>query len=258
MLPLPENTIQAFAESFASGRNGLSLAEIGDFFKNFQPDIPSAARTPGSTKPVFFQLCLLSLTPTDQRLSLLDLCNSPPPSSHPMPSEGLRVELRDSLFQLHGKSPISRSLSSLSLRGIRENWWKICSRIAANPDAAMTAARSLLESTCKTILDDNAETPDESGDLARLVKQTIRALGFAENPQDQPTKQLISGLMSMVSGVAGISNSAGDRHGQVGGTALKDICLAELVAHSCGSIAVFLTRKHFLNQLNTETDQARN
>jgi hypothetical protein len=64
--------------------------------------------------------------------------------------------------------------------------------------------------------------------------------------------------MSMISGVAGISNSAGDRHGQVGGSALRDVCLAELVAHSCGSIAVFLTRKHLLNQLNTGTAQAGN
>ena len=197
-MPLPENTIQAFAEAFASGRNGLSLSEIGEFFKQYQPNVPSSTGTPGLTKPVYFQQCVLSLTPADQRLSLLDLCNSPPVSRHPMPSEQVRIGLRDSLFQVHGRSPVSTSLSSLTLRGVRENWWKIGSRIAANPDAALTASRTLLESTCKTILSEIGETPDESGDLARLVKQTIRGLSFAENPQDQPTKQLLSGLMSMI------------------------------------------------------------
>lgn len=254
-MPLPENIIQAFANAFASGRNGLSLAEIGEFFRQYQPNVPSSSGVPGLTKPTYFQQCILSLTPTDQRLALLDLCNSPPESRHPMPSQADRVKLHDSLFQAHGRSPIATSLGSLTLRGVRENWWKIGSRIAANPDAAITAARTLLESTCKTILDEIGETPDESGDLARLVKQATRALGFAEKPQDQPTKQLLSGLMSMISGVAGISNAAGDRHGQIGGNALRDLCLAELVAHSCGSIAIFLTRKHLLNQLNAGTPQ---
>jgi hypothetical protein len=256
MLPLPENTIQTFAEAFASGRNGLSLSEIGEFFKQYQPNIPSSTGTPGLTKPAYFQQCVLSLTPADQRLSLLDLCNSPPPSRHPMPSEQVRIGLRDSLFQVHGRSPVSTSLSSLTLRGVRENWWKIGSRIATNPDAAVTASRTLLEATCKTILSEMGETPDESGDLARLVKQTTRALGIADNPQDQPTKQLLSGIMSMVSGVAGISNSAGDRHGQVGGGSMRDVCLAELVANCCGSVAVFLTRKHRLSQLDAGSTQA--
>src|SRR5262245_56860138 len=144
MLPLPENTIQTFAEAFASGRNGLSLTEIGEFFRQYQPNIPSSASTPGLTKPVYFQQCVLSLTPADQRLALLDLCNSPPASTHPMPAEPIRIRLRDSLFQVHGISPIATSLSSLTLRGVRENWWKVGSRLATNPDAAMTAARTLL------------------------------------------------------------------------------------------------------------------
>ncbi len=256
MLPIPENIIQAFAEVFASGRNGLSLAEIGEFFKPYQTSVPSSVGTPGLTKPIYFQQCVLSLTPADQRLAFLDLCNAPPQSRHPMPSKQVRIGLRDSLFQVYGRSPVGRSLSSLTLDGVRENWWKIGSRIAANPDAAMTAARTLLESTCKTILDEMGEAPDETGDLARLVKRTIRVLGLTEQQQDQPTKQLISGLMSMISGVAGISNAAGDRHGQVGGSTLRDVCLAEFVAHACGSIAVFITRKYALNQMDSRTAQA--
>lgn len=255
MLPLPDNTIHAFADAFASGRNGFSLVEIKDFFQQYQPHIPSLTGAPGITKPAYFQQCVLSLAAADQRLSLLDLCNSPPKSRHPMPCEDVRVKLRNSLFQLHGKSPVAASLGSLTLRGVRENWWKIGSRIAGNPDAAMTAARTLLESTCKTILDEIGEKPDESGDLPRLTKQTIRSLGFPEGPRDQPTKQLISGLATAISAVAGISNSAGDRHGQVGGSVLRDVCLAEFVAHSCGSIAVFLIRKHLLNRLNAGSAQ---
>lgn len=253
MLPLSENIIQSFAESFASGRNGLSLTEIGEYFKEYQPNIPTTNNTPGLTKPVYFQQCILSLTPTDQRFALLDLCNSPPKARHPMPSAKVRTKLREMIFQVHGKSPVAASLSSLTLRGIHENWWKIGSRLAENPDAAITAARTLLESTCKTILDEIGEVPDGSGDLARLVKQTIRSVGFSNNQQDQTTKQIISGMMSTVSGVAGISNLAGDRHGQVGGSSLGDVCLAELVSHCCGSLAVFITRKHLLVQLNTES-----
>ena len=225
MLSLPENTIQEFASEFASGRKGFSLSEIGDYFKDYQPNIPSTAGTPGVTKPVYFRDCVLSLTSADQRLSLLDLCNDPPSSKHEMPDEETRLRLANLIFQAHGRSPVSAGFSRLSLRGVREGWWKIGSRIAANPDSTITAGRTLLEATCKTIIVETGEQPDQSGDLARLVKQAIRAAGITDTGGDQTVKQLLSGLNTTISGITGLSNAAGDRHGTLGGQSIKDVCL---------------------------------
>lgn len=256
MHSLPENTIQEFASEFASGRKGFSLSEITDYFREYQPNIPTTNSTLGSTKPMYFHECVQGLTPTDQRLALLDLCNNPPSSMHKMPDENTRFRLQQLLFQVHGRSPVSASFSRVNLRGVREAWWKIGSRISANPDSAITAARTLLETTCKTIIDEVGEKPDQSGDLARLVKQAIRALDIAGTSSDQSIRQLLSGLNSTISGVAGISNAAGDRHGTSGGQSIKDVYLAELVSHAAGSIAVFLVQKHLLNQIEGNEDEA--
>ncbi len=220
--------------------------------------MPAIRPTAMITKPAYFRDCVLQLPPVDQRLVLLDLCNSPPKSTHEMPAAEKRSELRSLLFQLHGTSPVGNSLSSLSLRGLRENWWKIGSRIAENPDAAITSARTLLESTCKTILVERSQVPEESGELSRLVKQTTRTLGFAEDSQGQLIKQLVSGIMGVVGAIAGISNASGDRHGLVAGETSQDICLAECVANACGVLAVFLTRRHMLHQLGAATTATAN
>jgi hypothetical protein len=255
MLPLAESIIRRFAEELVSGRKGFSLREIGDYFREYQPNIPSHEGVSGLTKPAYFLECVLSLTPADQRCALLDLCNDPPQSKHPMPEEVVRLRLRGLLFQAHGRSPVGNRFSAISLRGVREGWWKVASRMPASPSGAITAARTLLESTCKTILCEIGETPDKSGEIARLVKQTREAVGVSETAKDQPTKQIFSGVTSIVLGVGGLSNLVGDRHGQVGGEDIKDVPLAELVIHCCGAVAVFLTQRFLLSQLDSSQDR---
>ncbi len=82
-------------------------------------------------------------------------------------------------------------------------------------DGAITNARSLVEAVLTELekkLDTNAQPYD--GDLPKLYKRVGKKLHLNPgNPDiDGPLKQVLSGLTSIISGLAGVSNKMGDRH----------------------------------------------
>jgi hypothetical protein len=82
-------------------------------------------------------------------------------------------------------------------------------------DGAITNARSLLEAVLVHIereIDVNA--PDYDGDLTKLYRRVQRVLNLEPGKEDLETslKQVLSGLTSIVNGIAGLSNRMGDRH----------------------------------------------
>ena len=89
------------------------------------------------------------------------------------------------------------------------------------------------------------QQPNESGDLKRLYNQARQLLGIqAASGAGQATHQILGGLSTVVDGIAGLSNLAGDRHGLAGGERLSELGLAGLAVHAAGSMAVFLLRSH--------------
>jgi hypothetical protein len=116
-------------------------------------------------------------------------------------------------------------------------------RLSTNPAAAVTAARTLLETVFKTIISERGGIPDTSGDLARLMRQVQEAVGFLR-PENQSEHQIVQGLATVIGGVAAISNVAGDRHGTVERVSLQDKHLAVLCVHSCGAVGLSFIEKH--------------
>lgn len=82
-------------------------------------------------------------------------------------------------------------------------------------DGAITNARSLIEAVLVELeknIDSNALNYD--GDLPKLYKRVGKSINLSPgNPDiDGPLKQVLSGLTSIIYGLAGISNKMGDRH----------------------------------------------
>lgn len=102
-----------------------------------------------------------------------------------------------------------------------------------------------METTCKTILLERGETPDASGHLIRLYKQTGRALQIqASSGSSQAVHQILNGLSQAIDGLAGLSNRGGDRHGLSAGVRITDRSVAALAVHAAGSLALFLVQTH--------------
>lgn len=82
-------------------------------------------------------------------------------------------------------------------------------------DGAITNARSLLEAVLKELestLDMNP--PQYDGDLPKLYKRVQKLLNLEPGRTDVegPLKQVLTGLVSIVTGLSGLSNRMGDRH----------------------------------------------
>ena len=246
MKPVESTVIRRFADAFCYGRMGFSLEQIPAYFEQYQGSVPNLRNyvaTP--TKSAVFEDCVRSLSPENQRHALYDLCDNPPAARHTMPSEDARGELLALLVQADGKSPLSVELSSLTLSGVREQWFTAASRVPSSPAGAITAARTLIESTCKTILREQGETPDASGELGRLYKQVRTKLGIdPKQGASQSVNQMVGGLTQIVDGLAGLSNAAGDRHGLEGGAKIAELSFASLAVHAAGTASLFLIRVH--------------
>jgi hypothetical protein len=82
-------------------------------------------------------------------------------------------------------------------------------------DGAITNARSLVEAVLAAIekeVDSNA--PDYDGDLPKLYKRVQKHLNLSpENPKiSNSLKQTLTGFISIICGLSGLSNKMGDRH----------------------------------------------
>jgi len=246
MKPIEITVIRRFAHAFCYGRVGFSLEQVLAYFESYQGSTPDLSKYVGKpTKSAVFEECVRSLSPENQRHALYDLCDNPPAARHPMPSGDARKELLALLVQADGKSPLSVEVSSLTLPGVREQWFTAASRVPSSPASAITAARTLIESTCKTILRERGETPDASGELGKLYKQVRTKLGLDPRQGASPSvHRMVSGLTQIVDGLAGLSNAAGDRHGLEGGAKITELSLAGLAVHAAGTASLFLIRVH--------------
>lgn len=77
-------------------------------------------------------------------------------------------------------------------------------------EGAITNARTMLEAVCGEIIPNSAQY---DGDLNKLFKETKNNIDLGSLKDLSDTlKQILSGLYSVVGGLAGISNKMGDRH----------------------------------------------
>lgn len=245
MQAVSRQTIERFAGVFAYGNSGFALKEMNPYFEKFQSGIPPAGFDGmAPRKADHFVAILSAMHPRNQRYALIELCCNPPQMKK-CPDEPTRRDLLKALIQSDGATPLAVDISQVSVSGVREQWWVATSRLATSPGSAVTAARTLLETTCKTILTECGETPDESGDLQRLFKQTRDALGL-KTGQDVPrsVNEVLSGLISATNGLAAISNDAGDRHGNISGARMENLTIASLCIHCAGTIALLLAEVH--------------
>jgi hypothetical protein len=155
-------------------------------------------------------------------------------------------EFRPSLEYIEaGQSP-STSLASATLEAIdsehvRAAWQRALERRVSDPEGAITAARTLLESVCKYILDEQQIHYDENSDLPKLYSTVASTLNLAPSQHSEKIfRQILGGCQAVVEGLGAVRNRLGDAHGK-GRTAAKPASRhAELTVNLAGTMATFL------------------
>jgi len=249
MQAVPRVMVDRFAQVFAGDRIGFSAKQITDYFSEYSPLVkPYDHYAINPTRLQLFVESVYALTPEQQYYALNDLTFFEYESRYDYPAEVDRIALRQELHSYISITPIGLGFSEIRQTAFRKDWMAAHGRLLTNPAAAVTAARTLLETLFKTIITERGEEPDNSGSLSRLLRQAQDAIGFVR-AQNRAEHQLHQGLVTTVEGIANISNAAGDRHGTVAGVSLDDPHLAYLCVNACGTIGLCFVKKHLFESL---------
>jgi hypothetical protein len=245
MQPIPRSIVDAFAVAFAGSRTaGFSAQEISAIFCEYSAAVrPFDHYGMKPTRKELFVESVYALAPVDQYCALHDLAARKRPSKYTYPPQSLRDRLRARLHASAAKDPIGLAFSRLSSVEFRKDWMTAHSRLLSSPAAAVTAARTMLETVFQTIVEERGGTPDTSGDIGKSMKQAQNAIGFSRRDH-QAEHQIVSGLASVIGGVSAISNDAGDRHGTAQGVSLEDRYLATLCVNACGAVGLSFIERH--------------
>lgn len=138
-------------------------------------------------------------------------------------------------------SAISATMQSVGLDYVQEVWRKALERRSNDAEGALTAARTLLESVCKHILDSSGELYDEGAELPKLYALTAKQLNLSPSQHtEQLFRQILGSCQSVVEGLGALRNRHSDAHGKgIAGTR-PSAWHAELAVNLSGTMAMFL------------------
>lgn len=145
-------------------------------------------------------------------------------------------------------TPIYDELTSLLSRidspSIKEKWEKTLYRRKTDPSGAITAAKSMLESTLKWIIEQNGGTPTDNN--KELFKNAIQYLQL--DIKGTAIEKTIDGLNLVIWAVGDMRNRKGDAHGSSTSSPPPTPAEAGLCVNMSGAVVLYL-----LEQYNSRT-----
>jgi hypothetical protein len=140
-------------------------------------------------------------------------------------------------------SPSTIILDRLNSEHVRHAWQAAASRIESDPEGAMTAARTLVETVCKHLLDSLGAAYGETDDLPGLYRLVAQSMNLAPSQHTvQVFKQILGGCTAVVEGLGAVRNRLGDAHGKGRMAVRPHARHAELVVNLALSMSLFLVR----------------
>lgn len=116
----------------------------------------------------------------------------------------------------------------------------------ADPEDAVTAACSTVESVCRSILIELDQPLPAKKDVQGLYNAVKQPLGLSPDRSDidpliaNDVRQILSGLATVIAGVGSLRTHGGDAHGREKGYARIDARIARLSIHAASTAALFL------------------
>ncbi|MBI4967247.1 MAG: abortive infection family protein [Rhodospirillales bacterium] len=144
---------------------------------------------------------------------------------------------------------ISEALLSFDPDGVHRAWERALNRRNVDPEGAITAARTLLETVCMRILDDAGETYGPSDDLPNLYGRTSRILSLAPSQHTEDAfRAILGGCHTVVQNLGTLRNRISDAHGQGRNPVRPAPRHAALAVNLAGTMATFLVETWLTRQ----------
>lgn len=205
--------INELATELFARTTGLSGPQIHSLFAHHTDVLGSYPMADKPSRWQIFQRGMQALDEDGQRAILRELLDRDWPEGMQTDLERLRQRLAGGAR--HSATQLGDRLTRLDWEAVDRNWRDAIELVPSNPEGAIRAARTALESVCKHICDERGEDYPEGGDLSRLYKCAARSLDIAPDQHaEQIIKQILSGVATTVDGLAGLRNALSDAHGK--------------------------------------------
>ena len=150
----------------------------------------------------------------------------------------------------HALEDIADAVADFDLPELHRQVERIKSAIEDDPGLAIGTSKELVETACKTILQQRAVTIEDDADIGKLVKETRKVLGLV--PESIPNaakgsesiRRMLSNLGNVVQGLSELRNLYGTGHGKHGTSRGLSPRHARLAVGAATTLATFLLETH--------------
>lgn len=274
-IELSEQSINAIAEVISGGSAGSGEPPIGlyrqgwkltDWFRPFHISFNTGlSRFPATVQAVSL---IGAWDNADEQLEKL-ICKAADPRdfAHDEPRhqavleylnkhllfDGLRIE-RDSyrvrLVEIIQHASVVGAFSSaaeaLDLDTVKRDLDRALYSAEKDPEDAVTAACSVVESVCRSILVGSDLDLPTKQDISGLYRAVREPLGLSPTKDGVPdliaedVRSTLSGLVTAVQSMGALRTHGGDAHGRERGFRRVDARIARLAIHSASAVSLFL------------------
>lgn len=167
--------------------------------------------------------------------------------------DGLAVAIvngRAVLSELHASGmivePFIQKVATLDFDTVQMEIARALPNLENDPEDAVTAACSLVEAVCRSILIELELSLPAKRDIDGLVRAVQEPLGLSPSRSDLPAdieadiRQILGGLTSVAKGIGALRTHGGDAHGREKGFRRIDPRIARLAINAASTLALFL------------------
>lgn len=136
---------------------------------------------------------------------------------------------------------LEQVIRSKDIASLNEEFERALKNIEASPREAVSAACNLLESVCKVYIEDESLEMPAKQDLQALWSTVRKSLGFDPSCiQDKDLQTILSGILSVVSGIGALRTHASSAHGAGKKVYKLEPRHARLAVHAAHTIVLFV------------------
>lgn len=156
----------------------------------------------------------------------------------------------DPVGKHHALEQISDAVSAFDLPELHRQIQRMQSAVEDDPGLAIGTAKELVESVCKTILEQRQIPFAEDADVGQLVKEVRKALGLITESIPNSAKgaesirRLLSNLGNVAQGLGELRNLYGTGHGKGGAVKGLGPRHARLAVGTAATLSTFLFETH--------------
>jgi hypothetical protein len=160
--------------------------------------------------------------------------------------QGVRVRLIVAGHTTPVVEQLSGMVETISFDTVQRDLDRALASIEADPEDAITAACSTIESVCRSVLIELGEPLPAKKDVQGLFNAVKGPLGLSPDRNDidpliaGDVRTTLGGLATVIQGVGALRTHAGDAHGRERGYARVDARIGRLSIHAASTVALFL------------------